>query len=175
MEKEIWKPIKGYEEYYEVSNLGRVKSLAKTWSVGRKGITILKLGHRSGGYDFVVLCVDKVKKYASVHRLVALHFCSNTNNLNVVNHIDCDIYNNKATNLEWTTSSGNTIHSYKMGRRASTKGENHPLCKLSENDILNIRLNCRNGVNQRYIAKEYGIAQGQVSKINTKERWSHIS
>lgn len=174
-EAEVFKPIKGYEGYYEVSNCGRVKSMPKTWSVGRKGETILKVGHRKTGYDFVVLCVDKVKKYASVHRLVAQHFCDNPNEYNVVNHLDSNIYNNYYKNLEWTTNSGNSIHGYAYGNRKGMKGENHPLSKYKKDDILKIReLYASGNYSQREIAELYNDKQNNISRIVLKQRWKHI-
>lgn len=174
-EPEIFKPIKNYEEYYEVSNWGCVKSLAKTWSVGRKGDTILKPGHRKKGYDFVVLCVDKIKKYVTIHRLVAQHFCDNPNNYDVVNHLDSDIYNNYYKNLEWTTSSGNTIHAYKNGRRVGMKGDRNGMTKLTVIQVQEIRdIYKKTKISQDKLGKQFGVSQTQVGRIVHNERWNYI-
>lgn len=69
MEQEIFTSINGYELYYEVSNLGRIKSLARKWSVGVKKDTILKPSS-TRGYLRVILCVNRVKHYFSVHKIV---------------------------------------------------------------------------------------------------------
>lgn len=174
MKEEIFKPIKDYEEFYEVSNLGRVKSLAKRWAVGVKRDTILRPGHRKIGYDFVVLCVDKVKKYASVHRLVAEHFCDNPFNYNVVNHINGDKSDNRAVNLEWCTTSYNCQHAYDTGLKEGKRGcENHN-SKITEIDVIKIReLSCL-GTSQREIGELFNIKQQQISKIVNKQRWKHI-
>ena len=180
MEKEIevFKSIKGYEGYYEVSNFGRVKSLPKRWSVGVKGETFLKTGKRTVKkltYLFVVLCVDRVKKYASVHRLVAIHFCDNPNGYNVVNHLDSNTRNNYYKNLEWTTSSGNSIHGFKFGNRKGMIGAANPNTKISKEQVLQIKELCKMGeISQKTIAEMFGIRQAQVSRINTNKRWNYI-
>lgn len=113
-QNEIWKDIKGYEGFYQVSNLGNVKSLERYRSVKQSGIQllkerILKYSFR-GGYKYVVLYKnDNGKKY-NIHRLVAESFIPNINNKPCVNHIDEDILNNNILNLEWVTYSENTRH-----------------------------------------------------------------
>jgi len=175
MGQEIFKPIKGYEQYYEVSNFGRVKSLAKTWSVGIKGDTFLKPGERRTGYSFVVLCVDRVKKYASVHRLVAEHFCDNPNNNNVVNHLDSNTKNNSYDNLEWTTYSGNAIHAFNAGRRNGRKGEKHHNSQITEKEVKEIKELYKKGtLSQSQIGRIFFISQTQIGRIVRNERWKHI-
>lgn len=173
--EEIFRPIKNYEGYYEVSNLGRVKSLAKEWSVGRKGETILKAGKRKIGYDFVVLCVDKNKKYVSVHRLVAEHFCENPNSYNVVNHKDSDRQNNNASNLEWTTNSGNAKHGFDYGFRKGMKGVTNGGSILNTDKVIKIReLYYTKKYSQSKIAEMFSIKQTQVSRIVLRKQWQHI-
>lgn len=101
--KEIWKSITGYEGLYEVSNLGRVKSLNYNHTGKER---ILKNLNRSNGYLYVEL---HRKKY-SIHRLVASAFIENPDNLPCVNHIDCNPQNNKVSNLEWCTHQYNNTY-----------------------------------------------------------------
>lgn len=96
--KEIWKPIKDYEGLYEISNLGRVKSL--------KFQTILK-PYKKNGYLCVNLYCNAETKHEYIHRLVAKAFIPNTNDYKYINHIDCDKHNNKVNNLEWCTQAHN--------------------------------------------------------------------
>ena len=105
--EEIWKDIEGYEGLYQVSNLGRVKSLYKKEK-------ILKLGAVSSGYFFVHLYKMRKLKVIRVHRLVALTFVPNTENKLEVNHKDGNKQNNRADNLEWATKSENVKHSYSV-------------------------------------------------------------
>lgn len=174
MEEEIFKPIKDYEGFYEVSNLGKVKSLAKTWSAGRKSDSILKPGHRKAGYDFVVLCVNKVKEYASIHRLVAEHFCDNPFNYKVVNHINGNKFDNRSVNLEWCTTSHNCQHAYDTGLKEGKRGIENHMAKLKQEDIPEIKLLSKMGVPQTEIGKKFGVGQQQISRIVTNQRWKYI-
>lgn len=126
---EIWKSIKDFEEYYEVSNFGRIKSLARIIITG-KGFRriikekILSPGHYKKGYEFVCLCnsEEKIKKQLSIHRIVAMEFIQNPENKPQVNHIDGNILNNCVSNLEWNTNSENNRHAYRILGRKSAKG-----------------------------------------------------
>ena len=94
---EIWKTIDGYEGY-EVSNYGRVKSLGNDKTRKEK---ILKPATTKDGYQIVCFCKNCKSKWFSVHRLVAMAFIPNPNNLPQVNHIDEVKTNNHVSNLEW--------------------------------------------------------------------------
>ena len=114
--KEEWRPVKGFEGYYEVSNLGRVRSLDRVDSVGRVRIgKILKQSAKNNGYMHLVLSANGIKKNAHAHRLVAQAFIPNPLNKMDVNHIDGDKTNNKVDNLEWATRSENQKHAYDIG------------------------------------------------------------
>jgi len=119
--KEIWKDIKGYEGYYQVSNLGRVKSLDRlVFTNGYKSKyiklgKILSNGINGDGYEHVVLYKYGKKLTTKVHRLVAIAFIPNNSNKPEVNHIDSNRKNNKLNNLEWVTKSENIRHGYYFG------------------------------------------------------------
>ena len=104
MFKEIWRPVPGYEGIYEVSSLGRVKSLARKTNnqYGKKDL-IMSPGwiNNKKGYLFVWLCKDGRRTRYSVHRLVATVFIPNPLNLPFINHKDCNPQNNQVENLEW--------------------------------------------------------------------------
>lgn len=105
---EEWKDIAGYEGYYQVSNLGRVRSLDRTvkkWDGEKvaKGI-ILKQSKNLRGYLFVELFRNGIGRINTIHRLVAGAFIKNPNNLSQINHKDEDKTNNKMENLEWCDS-----------------------------------------------------------------------
>lgn len=121
--EEIWKPVavKGFESKYEVSNLGRVKSIG-TYNTCKKGILTPMID--TSGYEHVMLFNNGVKKDISVHRLVALTFISNPEELRYVNHKDENIRNNNVENLEWCTNAYNIAYSLgKSVKQYSKKGE----------------------------------------------------
>ncbi len=113
--KEAWKQIEGYEGLYEVSNLGRVKSLPKPKSLNRrKGELIMSHGI-GAGYPFIILCKNGKVKNIRIHRLVAKAFIPNLDNKPQVNHINCVKHDNKVENLEWTTQQENITHAIANG------------------------------------------------------------
>ena len=107
MMNEIWRPIKGYEGLYEVSNLGRVKSLERVRPNMANGLykeRILKGQINRGGYHKVALLRNEGKsKLCSVHRLVAEAFISNPNNKPCIDHINTIKTDNSVENLRWVT------------------------------------------------------------------------
>lgn len=105
----------GYENIYEVSSYGRIKSIKFS------KIKYIKPKQNHGGYLEVLLYnKDGKRKTARVHRLVAEAFVPNPKNLPEVNHIDGDKTNNYINNLEWTSRSRNQKHAYKTGLMGST-------------------------------------------------------
>ena len=131
---EIWKPIKNYEGYYEVSNLGNVRSLTRSvnyssgWVVIKKGRK-LKLGKDCDGYPQVVLYYNKKPKTYKVHFLVASTFIPNQENKSTVNHKDGIKTNNGMLNLEWAMVKENVQHSYDTGLKFAIRGINNVLSK----------------------------------------------
>lgn len=114
---ELWKDIPGYEGLYQVSNLGRVKSLDRTVVMPngkcyfRSG-RIFKNQKCSNGYLMIALCVDGKKAQRLIHILVAKAFIQNLNRLPEVNHLNGDKADNRVENLEWSSHSDNIKHSY---------------------------------------------------------------
>ncbi|MBO7720014.1 NUMOD4 motif-containing HNH endonuclease [Candidatus Saccharibacteria bacterium] len=112
MAVEDWKPVVGFEGLYEVSNLGRVRSLPRNGT--RKKGTIRQFGNVANGYRAVLLARFGEHKNALVHRLVAEAFIPNPQNKPCVNHIDGDKWNNAVDNLEWCTYAENIAHSIRV-------------------------------------------------------------
>jgi hypothetical protein len=109
---EIWKDIIGYEGRYKVSNLGKVQSLLNTRNFPNKEIKLLSTHLNHKGYPVVTLIANCKYKGKSIHRLVAIHFIDNPDNLPEVNHIDGNKENNIYTNLEWSTGIDNMRHAF---------------------------------------------------------------
>ena len=123
---EEWKAIEGYEGLYEISNLGRVKSLGRIDRFNKKwNCRIMKPTYVGKHYQMVRLCKDGKTKNMKVHRLVAEAFVSNPDNKPQVNHIDGNKDNNCASNLEWVTNSENQIHARNNGLNPIVK--NNPM------------------------------------------------
>ena len=118
--KEIWKLIEGFENY-EVSSMGRVRSLNYKQTEETK---ILKPG-KVKGYLKVDLCKNGKRYTKQVHRLVANAFISNLENKPQVNHIDGNKQNNKVENLEWCTNLENQQHAWETGLHKAIIGKNH--------------------------------------------------
>lgn len=105
MNNELWLDISEYENLYQVSNCGRIKSL----NYRRTGKEqILKQATNKDGYKFVSLRKNGKGKTFTVHRLVAKAFIPSIENKVEINHIDCDKTNNCVSNLEWCTHKENT-------------------------------------------------------------------
>ena len=123
---EVWKPIQGYEGWYEISNFGNVRSVPREviqnhWqggvSVYKMPGRTLKPGVNPNGYCHIDLHRNgKIQRF-SIHRLVAIHFIENPCGYPIVNHIDADPSNNRADNLEWCTQSHNIQHAYDNGTK----------------------------------------------------------
>lgn len=131
MMNEIWKDVKGYEGLYQISNLGRIKSLKRQVGFIERDEKILK-PRLIRSYLVAHLFKNNVAKNVLIHRMVAEMFIENPENKPCVNHIDGNKQNNKVENLEWVTHSENDLHAYKLGLRKSPsfwknkKGELHP-------------------------------------------------
>ncbi|MBK9126301.1 MAG: HNH endonuclease [Phycisphaerales bacterium] len=158
---ETWKPVVGFEDLYEVSDRGRVRSLdryartkggAPRLSRGR----ILHLAVNSGGYMQVVLSREGVRKNASVHRLVAAAFLRRSDPCRThVNHLNHDRSNNEVANLEWVTPAENLRHAIRHERFG----------KLRRADAAQIRALRLTGMSADQVASGYGITARYVYQI----------
>ena len=110
---EEWRSVKGYEQLYEISSIGRVKSLPRNGTAKKERILKQKL--TTDGYYEVALYKNNSPKFIRVHRLVALSFIDNPFNKAQVNHKNFDRLDNRIENLEWNTPKENIIHAYYKG------------------------------------------------------------
>lgn len=133
--QEIWKDITGYENLYQVSNLGNIRTLCYGARNIRKSniVRLLKIGKNNVGYCKIELYKDGKTKMKYIHRLVAEAFIPNPDKKPAVNHIDGNKANNSVSNLEWVTPSENTKHAFRTRLlkppMANRHGKNNPLSK----------------------------------------------
>lgn len=110
---EIWKDVVGFENLYQISNQGRVKSLLRINNYNRRvNEKILVMCPDDWGYLCIRLNKMGIGKTYKVHRLVGIHFVPNNRNLNQLNHIDKNNQNNNECNLEWVSNMENICHRY---------------------------------------------------------------
>lgn len=152
---EEWKPIKGYEEIYEVSNMGRIKALGfkkNNKSRSKKG---LLQPFTSNSYQKVSLTDrnSKAKTYF-IHQLVAKHFIDNSNNYNIVDHINTNKADNRYFNLRWTTQKGN------MNNDKTIKKIIIPVIVLDSNGNI-----ISNGLGVAETAKNIGISNSLLADL----------
>lgn len=155
LENEIWKPVVGYEELYEVSSIGRVKSLGRRHYKSK----ILKPGSTKKGYKSVNLSDNNcINKRWTVHRIVLLAFTPNPENKPWINHIDNNPSNNRIENLEWCTPRENTQHALKYGNitpyKKKIKGTTR---RTTEKDKEDIRKYLAQNMTVKEICKITGI------------------
>ena len=166
---EIWKDIKGYENLYQVSNMGKIKSLGNGSSSQSKH-RIMKLCFSTKGYLMVGLCKNGDKKTFKVHRLVAEAFLPNPDNLPQVNHKDEDKTNNSVDNLEWCDTDYNLHYGSRLNRISCSNTNNIKLSKsviaLKDNKVCMYFPSTME-------AKRMGFHQANVYLCCIGERYTH--
>lgn len=177
---EIWKDVEGYEGYYQVSSLGRIKSLERVVarSTGKTIVfkeSILSPSSYPGEYSRVYLFVNSKKKSKYIHRLIAQAFIPNLENKPEVNHKDGDKSNNNKSNLEWATRSENMRHAVDTKLLINKRGEEVHTAKLTEEGVLKIREMLKSGVlSDKEIASMFGIKTNTLYYIRKRLTWKHV-
>lgn len=179
---EIWKNIIGFEDSYQISNIGNVKS--KNRRVNSKyGKTrfvkgqILKNIIDKDGYHKVNLKRNQKGKTLFVHRLVCIHFHENPQNKKQVNHINGVKNDNRCENLEWCTASENRKHAYKTGLQngLTRRGDKNNFSKLTEKKVLVIKKMIKNKIKQKCIASVFKVNPSAISAISSKKNWAWLN
>jgi len=154
---EKWVKIKGFK-YYEVSNLGNVRSIKRKYNPKTKK---LKTFINKGGYLFCYPYSKGVKHTLLVHRVVSIAFIPNPKNKPCVNHKDGNKQNNRLNNLEWCTYKENNKHARQNGL-SKLKGGDKP--KLNQDIANSIRIEIKNS-NISELARKYKVSRTSISKI----------
>lgn len=180
MINEVWLPIKGFEGSYEVSNLGRVRSLDRVIKrIGGRQRSYhgqdIKPTITNNGYPMIGLySLDRSVWRTTVHRLVAIAFIDNPDKKSDVNHVDGIKTNNEASNLEWTTTSENISHAFRIGLSAAKKGVDNSNAKLTPDLIKKAMQLKQSGVSMRAIARMFGVTSTTVRNALSGKSWKHL-
>lgn len=175
LEEEIWKDIEGFEGKYQISSIGRVKSIDRilphaihgTWHIRERILKPHWNGQGQSQYMCVHLHSGKGKMSClRIHRMVAETFIPNPDNLPQVNHIDGDKSNNAVSNLEWVTIQENVDHAWRNGLCEN-------IVKAKQKPVVNL------DTGERYASladaeRRYGNTFGGISHvINGKSKHAH--
>ena len=160
--EEIWKPVVGYEKYFEISSFGNILS-TRTNKILKLHLGKMGYFHFStkiGGRNGLCICLK-------VHRLVAEAFCERLDDSYEVNHKDGNKLNNNCSNLEWVSHSDNVIHAYETGLTKIKYGVNNKLSKFSVDDINFILKNARQfggDMTQRELSKKFNCDHSTIGR-----------
>lgn len=172
---EIWRPVIGFEKFYEVSSLGRVRGLRRSTRKSKTipAFKILAPRINRGGYVQHGLSEKGKSKNHRAHRLVAVAFVDNPFNYTYVNHKDGNKTNNAADNLEWVTPSGNNKHAYDSGLRIVTDKQR---TKFLENLKSSIAHKCKIVLNLEYGIYYSSLKEAaELNGINRRKMQSSLS
>ena len=157
--EEVWKPIPGYEGYYEASNMGRIRNEPRwvngRWRPYRIKQHILRTNNVHHGYLQVKFCIDEVKEQKLVHRLVAETFIANPMGLQQVNHKDGNPSNNVVSNLEWCTASENSLHRSRVLKREVGRPKKKVICLETGKEYAS----------SHHAARDLNISQGGIFMV----------
>ena len=165
---EEWRPVLGYEGFYEVSSEGRVRACfrrarARTLNPD----LILKQGLDRGYLQVRLRRCCEPGHTLKVHLLVAAAFLGRCPAGLQVNHKSGIKADNRQSNLEYVTPKQNIAHAYALGLRRSLK--------LTEADVLKIRHLCSGGLRHHEVAARFGVVRSMVSQIVRREVWAHVA
>ncbi|NBW18366.1 MAG: hypothetical protein EBR82_61365 [Caulobacteraceae bacterium] len=171
--EEVWKDCYGWESFYEVSNLGNIRSKKRPVPTQfgittRGGVSIKKIVAKNG-YECVNLTGGGKRRQELVHRLVLLSFIGEPEKGRQACHNDGVRHNNKLQNLRWDSISGN--HADKKKHGTWQIGEKNPYAKLTNQQAREIK-NSKESL--KVLAKKYGVSVGCISRVQHKQSWVNI-
>lgn len=177
--QEEWKYVSDYENFYQVSDLGRMKSLDRIDTTKgdvlkkTKG-KILSQTLKRNGYLSIMLCVKNKRKRFHPHRLLAVEFIENPENKPEINHKDSIKVNNLKWNLEWNTKEENRNHANLNG--LIKKGELVANSKLTDLKVIALRrlYKMNPNFNKLAIARKLNVGDSTIHRVIRNKRWKHV-
>lgn len=165
MNTENWLPIMGFEELYEVSDLGRVRSLPRRTTSGK----VLSPGILRYGYHGYSLFKNNKRTNRTAHTLVLETFAGPRPTGMQVAHVNGVSSDNRLCNLTWKTAKDNQQDRFKHGTHLC--GSRNPLAKLTTDKVSDIRMLSINGLSQRQLAKQFSVSQTTIRYVVSGRTW----
>lgn len=175
MEKEEWRDVPGYEGYYQVSNMGQVKSFHIREG---KQERILKFCLVGCGYLAVSLCKSGSQKRKYIHALVLSAFTGERPEKSTCNHINGNKHDNCLKNLEYCTQAENNLHSFRVLKRLPVinRGEKSGISKLTNDNVRSIRdLYSSGKYTMKDLEKIFNVSDSTILNIIHRKTWGHVA
>lgn len=174
MSNENWKPVVGFETLFEVSDMGRVRSLPSLDSIGRvKHGKVMTNARVSGRYVRIRFRHLGVFNERCVHHLVLEAFVGPRPSPEIHGcHNDGDCLNNVLTNLRWDTASANQLDKIRHGTMA--RGERNGWASLTDEQAAAAKRLLLDGVGPTEVAKRFGISRKHAQRIKSGEAWAWL-
>ena len=176
--QELWRDIPEYNNLYQASNLGQIRSVDRIVKVTGQNPRRLKSRTLSqaifgAGYYLVNLSKNNIPKTRLVHRLIMSAFHGPCPDGYEVNHKDGDKSNNRLDNLEYMTPTENAQHGYQIG--LTPKGSQRSDAKLNEQAVSEIKRDLANGIKVSDLAKRHKVSWSAINKIRKGKSWRHVN
>jgi hypothetical protein len=176
---EVWKDVVGLEGYYQVSNIGRIKSVPRKVIRGRGGVyqieeKLINPSINSDGYLTGSFSVNKKKYFYKAHSLVAKAFIGERLNGYEVNHKNGIKTDNRLENLEIITKSENIKHAFRLGLNIPNRGEKNGNSKYTKEQAIAVKRMTKEGKTEGQIKKDLNCSFDFIRDIRKGRTWKHV-
>lgn len=183
MPTERWRPVLGFEGFYEVSDTGNVRTMTRTFmrrhnktsqlvEYTYKGIPMKPWINTTTDYLMVTLSKKNVRQHLTVHTAVLSAFVGQRPDGNVACHYNGNRRDNRLVNLRWDTYSGNVADTKRHGRQPI--GEQIHFAKLDESSVRAIRVRLTHGETCKSISGDYGVTPEAIGYIKNRRNWAWL-